>query len=235
LLMQRNGIPVRAVELNPIRAEQSVTDLVQLIRALAHPADRVAWLSVLRSPVCGLTLKALTHLFADNRDTVAFRLQTVLACEAEFAPLLGEEWPRLQRCARILLDRSHLTADIAFSSHVESVWRALGGYGVYASDTAFADFQAVFDLVDRLTPYGDLNPADLEDALGRLYSATSAQQRAVEIMTMHKSKGLEFEEVILYGLHRRPRSDTAPLLRFERNRNRLLMGPIKPRATEKTD
>src|SRR5690606_34070135 len=46
LLMQRNGIPVRAVELNPIRAEQSVTDLVQLIRALAHPADRVAWLSV---------------------------------------------------------------------------------------------------------------------------------------------------------------------------------------------
>src|SRR5690606_4934450 len=175
------------------------------------------------------------HLFADNRDTIAFRLQTVLACEAEFAPLLGEEWPRLQRCARILLDRSHLTADIAFSSHVESVWRALGGYGVYASDTAFADFQAVFDLVDRLAPYGDLNPADLEDALGRLYSATSAQQRAVEIMTMHKSKGLEFEEVILYGLHRRPRSDTAPLLRFERNRNRLLMGPIKPRAAEETD
>jgi ATP-dependent exoDNAse (exonuclease V) beta subunit len=235
LLMQRHGIPVRAVELNPIRAEQSVTDLVQLIRALAHPADRVAWLSVLRSPVCGLTLKALTHLFGDSRDTIAFRLQTVLAREAEFAPLLGDEWPRLQRCARILLDRSHLTADIAFSSHVESVWRALGGYGVYASDTAFADFQAVFDLVDRLAPYGDLNPADLEDALARLYSATSAQQRAVEIMTMHKSKGLEFEEVILYGLHRRPRADTAPLLRFERNRNRLLMGPIKPKAAEETD
>src|SRR5690606_29576786 len=58
---------------------------------------------------------------------------------------------------------------------------------------------------------------------------------AVEIMTMHKSKGLEFEEVILYGLHRRPRADTAPLLRFERSRNRLLMGPIKPRAAEETD
>ena len=235
LLMQRHGIPVRAVELNPIRAEQSVTDLIQVIRALAHPADRVAWLSVLRSPVCGLTLKALTHLFGDSRDTIAHRLQMVLAREDEFAPLLGDEWSRLQRCARILLDRSHVTADITFSSHVESVWRALGGYGVYAGDTAFADFQAVFDLLDRLAPYGDLNPADLEEALGRLYSATSAEQRAVEIMTMHKSKGLEFEEVILYGLHRRPRSDTAPLLRFERSRNRLLMGPIKPRAAEETD
>lgn len=235
LLMQRHGIPVRAVELNPIRAEQSVSDLVQVIRALAHPADRVAWLSVLRSPVCGLTLKSLTLLFGNSRETIPFCLQTILAREAEFAPLLGDEWPRLAHCARIMLDRSHLANDMTFSSHAEAVWRALGGYGVYATDTAFADFQAVFELLDQLAPYGDLNPADLEEALAHLYSASSTQHAAVEIMTMHKSKGLEFEEVILYGLHRRPRADTAPLLRFERSRNRLLMGPIKPRAAEETD
>src|SRR5690606_22032591 len=94
-LMQRHGIPVRAVELNPIRAEQSVNDLVQVIRALAHPADRVAWLSVLRSPVCGLTLKSLTLLFGNSRETIPFCLQTILTREAEFAPLLGDEWSRL--------------------------------------------------------------------------------------------------------------------------------------------
>ncbi len=234
-LMQRHHIPVRAVELNPIREEQSVVDLIQVIRALAHPADRVAWLSVLRSPVCGLTLAALTQLFGENRDTIPYRLQTILANESEFAPLLGEQWPRLQRCALILLNRNYLTTDVSFSSHVESVWRALGGYGVYSSDTAFSDFQAVFDLLDKLAPYGDLNPSDLEEALERLYSAAVTEQAAVEIMTMHKSKGLEFEEVILYGLHRRPRADTAPLLRFERSQNRLLMGPIKPKAAEETD
>lgn len=234
-LMQRHHIPVRAVELNPIREEQSVIDLIQVIRALAHPADRVAWLSVLRSPVCGLTLAALTQLFGDRPETIPHRLRAVLNKPEEFKPMLGEQWQRLQHCASILLDRSYLTTDVSFSSHVESVWRALGGYRVYSSDTAFADFQAVFELLDQLAPYGDLNPSDLEESLERLYSAAVTQEAAVEIMTMHKSKGLEFEEVILYGLHRRPRGDTAPLLRFERSQNRLLMGPIKPKAAEETD
>lgn len=234
-LLQREGIPVRAVELNPIQAQQSVMDLVQLIRALSHPGDRVAWLSVLRSPVCGLTLAALTHLFGNNRDTVPARLKQVLADEATFGPLLGDEWARLAHCASILLDRRFNTDEVTFASHAESVWRALGGYGVYPTDTAFEDFQAVFEMLERLAPYGGLNPADLEDALGRLYSAASAQTAAVEIMTMHKSKGLEFEEVILYGLHRKPRPESAPLLRFERAQGRLLMGPIKPKAAEETD
>ena len=54
-------------------------------------------------------------------------------------------------------------------------------------------------------------------------------------MTMHKSKGLQFETVILYGLHRAPRGDQAPLVRFEQNADRVLFGPVKPRAETEAD
>src|SRR5690606_17886398 len=51
----------------------------------------------------------------------------------------------------------------------------------------------------------------------------------------HKSKGLEFETVILAGLHKRPRADTAPLMRFEMGGGRLLLGPIKHRTSDEHD
>ena len=64
--------------------------------------------------------------------------------------------------------------------------------------------------------------AALEAGIARLFAAPDAagEDGAVEIMTMHKSKGLQFETVILYGLHRAPRGDQAPLVRFEQNADR---------------
>ncbi|MEO6986402.1 MAG: UvrD-helicase domain-containing protein, partial [Paralcaligenes sp.] len=47
----QENIACRAVELVSLKSRQVVSDLVQLARALSHPADRLAWLSVLRSPV----------------------------------------------------------------------------------------------------------------------------------------------------------------------------------------
>ncbi|WP_154585440.1 UvrD-helicase domain-containing protein, partial [Bordetella pertussis] len=57
--LAQEGIPCRAVELVPLGLRPVVADLVQLARALAHPGDRLAWLSVLRAPWCGLTLTSL--------------------------------------------------------------------------------------------------------------------------------------------------------------------------------
>src|SRR3546814_16872189 len=78
-----------------------------------------------------------------------------------------------------------------------------------------ADAESLFRLVEDLAPYGSLDPEMLENRLEKLYAAPNSSGRAVEVMTIHKSKGLEFETVILAGLHRRPKGDTPPLMRFE--------------------
>ena len=102
-LLQREGIACRAVELVPLHQRPYVVDLVQIARALAHPADRLAWLSVLRSPYCGLTLASLHALFGQNHQSVPDILRAALKptdsaglCRAQQA-LAPAEFLRLRR------------------------------------------------------------------------------------------------------------------------------------------
>ncbi|WP_188590584.1 UvrD-helicase domain-containing protein, partial [Achromobacter denitrificans] len=67
--LAQEGIRCRAVDLVPLALRPVVADLVQLVRALSHPGERLAWLSVLRAPYCGLTLTSLQRLFGDDHIT----------------------------------------------------------------------------------------------------------------------------------------------------------------------
>uniref|UniRef100_UPI003670BE66 UvrD-helicase domain-containing protein n=1 Tax=Bordetella pertussis TaxID=520 RepID=UPI003670BE66 len=254
--LAQEGIPCRAVELVPLGLRPVVADLVQLARALAHPGDRLAWLSVLRAPWCGLTLTSLQRLFgADQLTPVPTLLERALrgaarseggqgslfdapapGCLAEQA-LAPDEYRRLRAVAAILLDRANDAGLLPLAAWLEQLWRRLGGPGLYAGSSAASDAESLFQLIERLAPHGGLDAGLLDTAVARLFAAPQAtgEQGTVEIMTMHKSKGLQFDTVILYGLHRAPRGDQAPLVRFEQSRGRVLLGPIKPRAETEAD
>jgi len=240
-LLQREGIACRAVELVPLHQRPYVVDLVQIARALTHPADRLAWLSVLRSPYCGLTLASLHALFGQNHQSVPDILRAALKptdsdglCRAQ-QTLEPAEFLRLRGVASILLEA--LTQDDLqpFAARLESVWRALAGPALAESEADLQDAESVFELIERLAPYGALQIDELQERLQKLYASPDPHERAVEIMTMHKCKGLQFETVILYGLQRGPAPDQAPLLRFEQVGSKLLLGPIKARANKEQD
>ncbi|MBV6306834.1 UvrD-helicase domain-containing protein [Candidimonas humi] len=231
------GIPCRAVELVPLASRQVVSDLVQLARALAHPGDRLAWLSVLRAPMCGLKLASLHALFGDDHGRApAALLEQWLRRDAQGDPGLdADEAARLRLAARVLLDGGNRSGAMPFAAWLEDCWRRLGGPAAYPGAGDRADVESVLRLIEALAPYGGLDPAELDRQLQQLYAAPNGAGRAVEVMTIHKSKGLEFGTVILMGLHRRPRGDTAPLIRLEQSEGRLLLGPIRGRASEQSD
>lgn len=265
--LAQEGIRCRAVDLVPLALRPVVADLVQLVRALSHPADRMAWLSVLRAPYCGLTLDSLQRLFGDDHITpVPVLLERALRMTPQPAPtmtadagpqgslfdaspaepesptaqaLLGaDEYARLRQVAAVLLDKRNASGAIPFAAWVESLWRRLGGPGLYAGLSVANDAESLFQLVERLSPHGDIDVAALDAGISRLFAAPDAadeDEGVVEIMTMHKSKGLQFETVILFGLHRAPRGDQAPLVRFEQSGGRVLFGPVKPRAETEAD
>jgi len=229
-------IPCRAVELVPLSQRQVIIDLVQLVRALTHPGDRMAWLSVLRAPWCGVTLGSLTRLFGeDHRTPVPVLLERALRADGSAQALAADERLRLERVAVIFRDAQHSAGDTPFAAWIEQCWVRLGGPGLYVGPGDAADAQSLFRLLERIAPYGGLDTTQLDAELRRLYAMPEAGEHAVEIMTMHKSKGLQFDTVILFGLHRQPPNGDMPLVRFEQHAGRILMGPVKRRADKDAD
>nr|MBF0683161.1 UvrD-helicase domain-containing protein [Pseudomonas sp.] len=227
------GIAHRAVELTRLAQRPVVADLTQLARALAHPADRLAWLCVLRAPWCGLTLASLTTLVGDDH---AMPVPDLLEQRADLLTD-PDESARLAHVLTVLRDRRNDSGALPFAAWVEDVWRRLGGALAYPTKRDAADAESFFRLLEDLSAYGPPDPARLSDALHRLYASPdpAPQGRNVQIMTMHKSKGLQFDTVILPGLHARAPAEPRRLLWFEHQGGRLLAGPIKPQAEAAAD
>ncbi len=94
------GLAYQAQDIDPLIGRPVIQDLLSLTRALQHPADRVAWLSVLRAPWCGMNLADLTVLCAGDARTTVWQLLTQPAQQAEMFDQVSPDGRR--RLSRIL-------------------------------------------------------------------------------------------------------------------------------------
>ena len=241
-LLTQAGIACRAVDLVPLDKRPYVIDLVQIVRAVTHPGDRAAWISILRSSYCGLSLKSLHALFAQYPRVAAPQvLQRVLRVTGDGQQCLAAqileptEFERLRAVVPPLLEALEADDVLPFASRLQRLWRDLGGPGLAQSSSDLLDAESLFALIERMAPYGGLDVGALEKQMKKLFASPGTDAQAVEVMTMHKCKGLQFESVILYGLHHGPTSDRVPLVYFEQVGSKLMLGPIKPRAREGHD
>ncbi len=220
------GIAMEAVDTEPLAQQAIVVDLLQLTRALLHPADRLAWLCALRAPWCGLTLKDLHALCGFDDKTP---LPTLLQKIEWQQNLSADGVQRLQRCAPVLLDALAQQQRLPLTARVSQCWLQLGGPAACLGDDEFAVAQQYFDLLEQLDGNSDDLLTDLDRELGKLYARPSSGA-AVKLLTMHKSKGLEFDTVILPRLSATPKADDTPLLRWDllpiAGQDRLLIGTI---------
>ena len=210
------GIRFRAVEIEKLGEKQVVQDLYALTRALTHLADRVAWLAILRAPWCGLTLDELSEFFEGRNERTIWELMQEVPCLARLREVL----------ASALTDRLRGT----LRDRVEGVWFALGGPACVEDATGLEDAEIFLDELERLEEAGELTDfSALAASLEDLYALpdVNAGEEAVEIMTIHKAKGLEFETVIVPGLDRSPRSGRKPLFAWRSlPGGKLLLAPI---------
>ena len=135
-------------------------------------------------------------------------------------------------CARCAFD-ALLWADskrdrLNLVSWVEQVWRRLGGDRTTPPEE-LSDVDAFFSQLREQETRGlGLNVEPLNKWHTSKYAAHESASARVELMTLHKSKGLEFDHVFIVGAGRTGRSSQRPLLRWNRDERLGLLIAARP-------
>lgn len=235
--MRAAGLRFCAVEIDALGNRPVIRDLVSLTRAINHPADRIAWLSVLRAPWCGLTLKDLHAIAGDDFKTPVPEL---IHDPDRLAGVSHDGRMRLERIRPVLDAAVERRARQSLRRRVEGAWMAMGGPA--AADPAdLADVDVYLDYVEARAgaePLADMDA--FEQGVMELFAQPDpGADSRLQVMTIHKAKGLEFDTVILPGLHKAPRGQDPALLLWQERagapfEKSLLMAPISG-AGEDTD
>ena len=217
------GIRFQAIEIDELGRRPVIQDLMALTFALLHLADRVSWLAVLRAPWCGLTLNDLHVLVSCDPEAAVWQL-----IEKGAAGLSADGAARVQRIRHVLEKALAARGRSSLRDWVEGAWILLGGPACIRDAADMEDAAAYLDLIEGLERGADLEDfAAFREQVSQLFAQPDSQaDGSLQLMTIHKAKGLEFDTVILPGLGLPPRRDDPPLLLWQEQAGDLLVAPI---------
>lgn len=220
--LQAAGLPVRGLKMIPLAELPGIQDLQALTRALLDPTDRIAWLAVLRAPWCGASLDALESLAQQAADRSLIEVLQDQTSQDNWSLLA----PRLPAVATVLLAALAEMGSRPVAEVVENAWCALGGPACLGCETTLRDAE---NYLNRLRvaneSRGWRGSQSLTDLLDDLY-AEPGPDAAIQIMTVHEAKGLQFEHVIFSGLGKQLKAEPSPLLMSAIERDPLSQQPI---------
>ncbi len=220
-LLKQHNIEFESLKITPLKDRLLTRDLFSLARALMHLGDKLAWLSILRSPWCGLTLNDILVLSKEDGQIIYEQL----ANESILTQLSRDGKDRVQHlysCLREVLDnqgRFDFVELLTFAIDQLGITRSLS-----SSDALIKD--QFLSIINNCEQQQSLNIETIEAALDELYAPS--EKANVGLMTIHQSKGLEFDTVIMPGLGRGSRSDDSPMMHMKEFADQsLLLAPIK--------
>ncbi|GMR08434.1 MAG: UvrD-helicase domain-containing protein [Gammaproteobacteria bacterium] len=235
--LKRKGLRFCAIDLDPLDSRAVIQDLLSITLALLHPAERTAWLAVLRAPWCALTLSDMVSAFQHDRRNV----WEIINDENKLASLSEEGRNRVGHVRDAFQNALDNKGRVNLRRWVEGLWISLGGPAC-VNATDIEDARVYFSLLDELSEGCDLREKQaLLDKVATLRALPDMEMDGVSrlhIMSIHKAKGLEFDMVIIPGMSRRPRPDDSPLLAWSHraagpHASDVLLAPVHAFGAEK--
>jgi len=200
----QTGVPLYAERAGFLDSLE-ITDLLSLLRLLDNPLQDVPLLTVLHSPLVGLSPTELAEvLLAQPRGLIWFALWRYAEDETDGAKkakaFLAQYagWRELTRHSSL----THCLETALSETHYEALLLA-GERG----EARAANVRRLVELARRFDPYQREGLfrflkfiAEQEESEVRHQPAALNSENAVRLMTVHASKGLEFPVVALAGL-----------------------------------
>jgi ATP-dependent helicase/nuclease subunit A len=224
--LEEMGIPFVTVAGRGFYDRPEIRDLINILHALADPVDDLAFAGLLRSPAFGLSdaglyllrqsgqpyWQALQGDLSMLKDTDREQAIRILSIVSQLLPLV-DRIPVAELLSYIVNATQYrailATADVKEADQDASttggrLWRNL--------DKLLSDALASQEL--RVRNYLEMLET-LNDAGAREGEAPAEAQGAVQLMTIHKAKGLEFNVVVMAAAGRNTRTSSELAYLFE--------------------
>lgn len=215
-LLRSRGVPFAAQDMDGLASSPAIQDLMTLCRAMANPADRVAWLGLLRAPWCALDLADMHAIAAASEQPRYQSVRALLLHESLPEGLSVDGSTRLKHIAQCL-HWAHSKRDrLALRVWLEQLWIYLGGPACLAEARYLEDAERFLQLVQDADSDGAGLDIDwLQQRVDKLYAASDHPDARLQIMTLHKAKGLEFDWVLIPALGKATRGDGRDVLLWD--------------------
>lgn len=215
--LERAGIPFFTVAGRGFYGRPEIRDLLNALAALADPTDDLALAGLLRSPACALSdaaLYRLAEMRGNGRGEVTSPLLSPLpsplpprlwdVLQTAGASLPGEDGVRATRAAALIAELHAQAGRVPVAGLLKAFLDATGyRAALVAVGQARAARNVAKLLADAhasgLTGAGEFLEyvAELRDSGTREGEARADVEGAVQIMSVHAAKGLEFPVVVL--------------------------------------
>lgn len=200
------GIPYRVVGTLRFYEREEVKDTLAFLAFLANPKDEVAFRRIVNKPARGIGEVTLEKLLAQAAHTEG---DLVRACELTGSSLSKKAAEGVREFLRIILSLTESLATERLPKFIERVIVGSGLLEYYRNQDEIQHTQKVDnleELINAASQYGNGYEGlaeFLEDIeLDRTQESAQAAESddAVTLITMHNTKGLEFDRVIITGM-----------------------------------
>lgn len=198
--LQRKGIRCTMGDTTDLLQTEEISTVRAILQIIQNPLQDIALVAVLTSPVFGFTAEDLARIRCKNRYE---QLYTLL-CSSDDAKCRSfiERLNQLRASAG-LLPVTQLLGEIYTKTELLSVFAAMSdGEGKCENLHTFFRIVSDYETTGPKELGRFLEFLDASEERGLSGSGNQQDKGAVTIMSIHKSKGLEFPVVFLCGLSR---------------------------------
>ena len=204
-IFREQDIPFEIVGGKGLFLQQEAFDLLHLVCVLLNPNDDIAIVGLLRSPLFAASDKIVNKISGRQKGQSIYQF---ISSSKEFEPIVATltNWQKLA---------AHNPVDVLLTKIISCDLTLLGYYSEVGGKQRIANIYKVINLIREFSLEGS--------SLQNLYEFLSYQVKEnkdasqaelpataqVQILSIHRSKGLEFSAVVLPELNSAPKNDSS--------------------------
>ncbi len=232
------SLPVKVTEGLLLTDSWEVMSMHQMANALVRPHDDLAWISLLRSPWCWCSPDVLCRVWQQQPILWADKIASYMK-SADHEEEGIKKWWEIIKKAKMRLGHNPLSKILKDAwLEIEGAYKLASLLGAKAVENTLR-YLEILEESEQFIPEETLEKAKQVISKAYMPNAPEAYKSRIELMTVHKAKGLEFDYVFCPYLDWDPigggRTEHAPYLLEGAGEGKAVLALRKDQRQEEDD